>query len=167
MILRIIVPLTIANMLFFLSAQKKAVDQMYLSQNELESSMNISAIDDSIPETGSKDTALKEDYFSIGIVEEDPVFQGGGAENFIQYVQENLNYPEIAQECSIAGSVIVKFIVDKEGYVRNVEILRGVDPGLDDEAIRVVSSSPRWDPGMEKGNPVDVQVIIPVKFVIN
>jgi periplasmic protein TonB len=165
MLIRIILPLTIANVIFFLSAQKSATDQMYLSQNELETQVNILAVNDSLQDTSLNDTALMS--YPVGIVEEEPVFQGGGVENFIQYVQENLKYPDVAQECSIAGHVIVKFIVDKEGCVKNVEILRGVDPGLDKEAIRVVSSSPRWEPGMEKGNPVDVQVIIPVKFVLN
>ncbi len=166
MILRILIPLTIIYQVSFLLARQKAAN-LVMSQKEFERAMYLSDLNDSILKIDEKDTViLAEKNYLIEIVEEEPVFQGGGVENFMQYVQENIMYPETVTESSIDNRVIIQFIVDKEGSVKNVEILRGIHPAFDEEAVRVVISSPKWEPGMEKGNPVDVQVTIPVKFIL-
>jgi len=100
------------------------------------------------------------------IVEDMPSFQGGDINKFREYINKNLRYPEIAAENGIQGRVILSFVVEPAGNVSNVRILRGVDPALDREAIRVVESSPKWQPGMQRGKPVRVSFNIPIIFVL-
>ncbi|NHB67898.1 energy transducer TonB [Perlabentimonas gracilis] len=100
------------------------------------------------------------------IVEDMPSFQGGDINKFREYINRNLKYPEIAAENGIQGRVILSFVVEPAGNVSNVRILRGVDPALDREAIRVVESSPKWKPGMQRGKPVRVSFNIPIIFVL-
>jgi protein TonB len=98
------------------------------------------------------------------VVEEMPTFRGGDVNYFREWVQRNVNYPDIAVENGIQGKVFVSFVVDKEGNVSDVDILRGVDPSLDDEVIRVVHSSPTWLPGKQRDVPVNVKFSITVNF---
>lgn len=100
------------------------------------------------------------------IVEEMPSFQGKGQEGFREWIQQNLRYPEIAAENGISGRVFVRFVVEPDGSVSNVEVVRGVDPALDAEAVRVVSSSPKWEPGKQRGKPVRVAYTFPIVFVL-
>ncbi|HHJ11119.1 MAG TPA: energy transducer TonB [Bacteroidetes bacterium] len=100
------------------------------------------------------------------IVEEMPSFQGKGQEGFREWIQQNLRYPEIAAENGISGRVFVRFVVEPNGSVSNVEVVRGVDPALDAEAVRVVSSSPKWEPGKQRGKPVRVAYTFPIVFVL-
>ncbi len=100
------------------------------------------------------------------IVENMPSFQGGDINKFREYINQNLRYPEIAAENGIQGRVILSFVVEPNGSVSNVRILRGVDPALDKEAIRVVQSSPKWVPGSQRGKPVRVSFNIPIIFVL-
>ncbi|HDR89341.1 MAG TPA: energy transducer TonB [Bacteroidetes bacterium] len=100
------------------------------------------------------------------IVEDMPSFQGKGQEGFREWIQQNLRYPEIAAENGISGRVFVRFVVEPNGSVSNVEVVRGVDPALDAEAVRVVSSSPKWEPGKQRGKPVRVAYTFPIVFVL-
>ena len=84
----------------------------------------------------------------------------------IKYVSKNTKYPPIAKDAGIQGTVFVYFVVGKDGYVRDVKILREVNNKLDKEAKRVVESLPRFDPGQQRGKNVSVQYTIPVKFII-
>ncbi len=98
------------------------------------------------------------------IVENMPIFKGGGTENFRKYIDEKLNYPEEAVQKSIEGRVFVQFVVTARGEVTDVKVVRGVHPLLDAEAVRVISSSPRWTPGSCRGPGVDVAFTFPVNF---
>jgi len=100
------------------------------------------------------------------IVEDMPTFQGGDQNAFRTWIQQNLRYPEIAQENGISGKVYVQFAVNSKGEVVDVKVVRGVDPKLDKEAMRVVSSSPKWVPGKQRGKPVKVQFTFPIVFVL-
>lgn len=100
------------------------------------------------------------------IVEDMPSFKGGGLEGFRAWVMKNLEYPEIAAENGISGTVYVQFVVEPSGNVNKVTIMRGVDPALDKEAIRVVKTSPKWTPGKQRGEPVRVAFTFPIKFVL-
>jgi len=100
------------------------------------------------------------------IVEDMPTFQGGDQNAFRTWIQQNLRYPEIAQENGISGKVYVQFAVNSKGEVVDVKVVRGVDPALDKEAIRVVSSSPKWVPSKQRGKPVKVQFTFPIVFVL-
>ena len=78
---------------------------------------------------------------------------------------KNLKYPEIAVENGISGTVMIQFVVGFDGNVENVEVFRSVDPSLDQEAIRVISSSPRWKPGKQRGKRARVQFSLQLNFV--
>jgi protein TonB len=96
-------------------------------------------------------------------VEESPVFPGGEIA-LLKYIAENTKYPQEAAENNIQGKVIVKFAVSSDGSVKRIEILRGVHPTLDQEAMRVVSTLPLWKPGKQNGKPVSVWFMVPVSF---
>ena len=100
------------------------------------------------------------------IVEDMPSFQGKGQDGFREYIAKNLRYPEIAAENGISGRVFVRFVVEPNGSVSNVEVVRSVDPALDAEAVRVVESSPKWAPGKQRGKPVRVSFTFPINFVL-
>jgi periplasmic protein TonB len=98
------------------------------------------------------------------IVEEMPRFMGGDINKFRQWVMKRAIYPEEAIENNIKGTVIITFIVEKDGSVSNVNIVRKVHPLLDEEALRVISSSPRWSPGLQRGQAVRVRYSISLIF---
>jgi len=98
-------------------------------------------------------------------VKEMPSFPGGNAE-LMRYISEQIIYPEDALMNRIQGTVILRFVVNRTGDVINVELIRGIDPLLDNEAIRVVSGLPRWRPGKQEGVPVPVYFTMPVTFKI-
>ncbi len=97
------------------------------------------------------------------VVEQNPEFPGGIAE-LNKFLSENIRYPVIAQENGIQGRVIIRFVVSRTGDISNVEVLRGVDPSLDREAVRVVQSMPKWIPGRQRGRAVPVYFTLPVHF---
>lgn len=98
------------------------------------------------------------------VVEDMPTFQGGDVNKFRAWVQSNVTYPAVAVENSIEGKVFIMFVVEPDGSVSNAEIMRGVDPSLDSEAIRVVESSPLWSPGKQRGANVRVRFSITVNY---
>ncbi len=102
------------------------------------------------------------DFFII--VEDMPDFQGGGQEAFRRWIMSNLKYPQIAAENGIQGTVLIRFIVNTDGSVSDVTVFRGIDRSLDNEALRVISSSPRWTPGRQRGEAVRVAFHFPVRF---
>lgn len=97
-------------------------------------------------------------------VEEKPLFNGGDANEFSKWVNSNLNYPSIAQANGVEGRVTLQFTVNPDGSVSNVKVLRGVDSSLDNEAVRVVSMSPKWTPGRQRDRAVKVTYTFPVIF---
>jgi protein TonB len=100
------------------------------------------------------------------IVEVMPSFKGGGIEKFREWVNKRTNYPQEAIDAKIKGTVFVTFIVEKDGSVSNVTILKGVHPLLDNEAIKAISESPKWSPGLQRGQPVRVRYQIPLSFIL-
>jgi len=100
------------------------------------------------------------------VVEEMPSFGTGDANGFRGYVSANMKYPEVAAENGIQGRVYVQFVVEADGRLTNVKVIRGVDPALDREAVRVVEGSPRWNPGKQRGKSVRVSFTFPITFVL-
>ena len=98
------------------------------------------------------------------VVEEEASFMGGDANDFSKWVNKRLVYPEIAKENGVQGRVTLQFTVEKDGTVTKVKVLRGVDPSLDKEAVRVVSMSPKWSPGKQRDRAVPVTYTFPVFF---
>lgn len=99
------------------------------------------------------------------IVEEMPEFPGGELA-LRKYIANAVDYPEVAQENGIQGKVYVTFVVSKDGYVADAKIARGVNPSLDAEALRVVNSLPKWIPGKQRGEYVNVSYTVPINFVL-
>ena len=98
------------------------------------------------------------------VVEIMPEFPDGGMSGLMQFLSKNIQYPINAQKNHTQGRVTVQFVVNKDGSISEPKIIRGVDPDLDDEAIRVISLMPKWKPGMQKGQPVRVKYTVPVMF---
>jgi len=100
------------------------------------------------------------------IVEDMPKFQGGDIDSFRNYIQATVKYPALAMENQISGTVYVSFVVNRRGEITGINILRGVDPILDDEVVKALKSAPTWEPGKQRGKPVNVSFSIPVKFIL-
>ena len=101
------------------------------------------------------------------LIDKKPTFNGGDANSFALWVNDNLVYPEEAKICGVQGRVTVQFTIQKDGSVANVNVLRGADPLLDQEAVRVISSSPKWTPAEMDGKTVSVTYTFPVIFQLN
>jgi protein TonB len=88
----------------------------------------------------------------------------GGEKAMMDFVAENVQYPDEAKEKEISGRVLVSFVVEKDGSIGDVKVVRGIGGGCDEEAIRVVKAMPKWKPGMEKGKTVRVSYMMPFTF---
>ena len=111
-----------------------------------------------------EEETVEEEAIPFALVEEKPTFMGGDANNFSKWVNSKLVYPEAAKENGVQGRVTLQFTVNTDGSVTNVQVLRGVDSSLDKEAVRVVSSSPKWKPGKQRDRAVKVSYTFPVIF---
>ncbi len=120
------------------------------------------------PDTLRMDTIEKvaEDVEIFGMVEEMPSFPGGEVK-LVEYIAKNLNYPQEAIEKGIEGRVFVGFIIDVDGSVTDVKLLRGIGGGCDEEAIRVIKSLPKWRPAKQNGVFSRVSYQIPVNFKLD
>ena len=104
-----------------------------------------------------------DEHVVFQIVEKMPSFPGG--ENALnQYLSKNIKYPPIALENGVSGRVICQFVVNRDGSIVDVEVVRSVDKSLDNEAVRVIKSMPKWSPGEQRGKPVRVKYTLPVNF---
>lgn len=115
-------------------------------------------------ESAPEEETVEEEAIPFQLVEEKPSFNGGDANEFSKWVNSRLVYPEIAKENGVQGRVTLQFTVNADGTVSNVKVLRGVDSSLDKEAVRVVSSSPKWKPGKQRDRAVKVTYTFPVIF---
>jgi periplasmic protein TonB len=112
------------------------------------------------------DKNIKQDS-SEASIEISAKFMGGGVELFREWVQKNLVYSPIAVEKGIYGKIMVKFSIDETGKLYHAEIYKGVDPLLDNEALRVIQSSPLWEPAKLNEKNVEQSIVMPVVFVLN
>jgi protein TonB len=110
---------------------------------------------------GQDGTETDEPFFQVEIM---PSFKGGGLDKFRDWIQKRANYPQEAYKKKITGKVLLTFIVEKDGSVSNVTVVKGVNPLLDDEAVKAISESPKWTPGLQRGEPVRVRYSIPLNF---
>lgn len=109
---------------------------------------------------------VKEEEVPVEIfvaVEEMPVYPGGESE-MMKFIYAHIAYPEVARENNVQGTVTLRFVVNYKGMVDQVSLIKGVDPSLNNEAIRVVKMLPQWKPGKQGGKPVNVSFSVPVKF---
>ena len=108
-----------------------------------------------------EEEVVEQEIFQI--VEEMPAYPGGD-QKMMEYIAKNIKYPQIARESGIQGRVFVGFVVEPDGSVSNVKLLRGIGGGCDEEAMRVIKSMPKWKPGKQRGKAVRVSYQIPVMF---
>ena len=119
---------------------------------------------ESVPQDTVKADGLQGKNSTVyDMVEQAPAFPGG-PQAMMQFIKDNLQYPQIAKENGIQGRVILQFVVDETGKVTDPKVIRSIDPSLDTEAIRLVLSMPRWIPGMQDGKAVAVKYTFPVMF---
>lgn len=117
-------------------------------------------IEDAIFEEPAEEE-IADEVFTI--VENQPV-PSGGINGFNRFVQQNLKYPKQAHRMGIEGKVFVQFIVQKDGSISDVKVIRGIGAGCDEEAIRVIQKSPKWTPGKQRGRAVRVRMVLPITF---
>ncbi len=111
------------------------------------------------------DEEILEEAPIFTVVESMPEFPNGMKEMYI-YLGNNIKYPVMAKESGIQGKVYVTFVVETNGSITDVKVLRGIGGGCDEEAIRVVAAMPKWKPGKQRGKPVRVQYNLPVRFTL-
>jgi protein TonB len=90
----------------------------------------------------------------------------GGMEAFYSFIGENIDYPAMARRLNVSGIVFVQFVVEKNGEITDVKVIRGIGAGCDEEAVRVLRSAPAWNPGKQRGQPVRVLMTVPIRFVL-
>jgi protein TonB len=134
-------------------------DELIVEDAESDQQMEIDIV-----EFSEGEEVLDEEIFFV--VEDMPSFLGKGQEGFREWIARNLKYPETAAKKRIGGRVYVQFAVNSKGEVVDAVVIKGVDPALDQEALRVIMSSPKWEPGRQRGKPVKVQFTFPINFVL-
>ncbi|MEI7896377.1 MAG: M56 family metallopeptidase [bacterium] len=107
---------------------------------------------------------VRKEVFTV--VEEQPTYTGG-QDGYVKFLVENIKYPEDAKKKGVTGTVDVSFIIEKDGSVSDVKVLRGIGSGCDQEALRVVKMMPKWNPGKQRGEAVAVQYNLPIKFALD
>lgn len=117
-----------------------------------------------LPE-GTEEAEQEEDKI-FTVVENSPTFPGGEGK-MMRYISNNIQYPQMEKENGIEGQVVVNFVVNEDGSITDIKILKGETKGLNEEAKRVVRSMPKWEPGKQRGKPVRVRVNLPIRFTLN
>jgi len=120
-------------------------------------------VEEYIPPSDDDEEVVEAEIFTV--VESMPSFPGGMGE-LMKFLGQNINYPTLAKESGIQGRVFINFVVEPNGSISNVKVLRGIGGGCDEEAVRVVKSMPKWSPGKQRGKPVRVSYNLPVKFTL-
>ena len=150
--------------------ENKIVEILEIVKNDIEVADNVSTVSEDMNTTHQiiwippvVETEVVDEDIIVDVAEIMPEFPGGMAA-LMKYLGTNIKYPTISQEMGSAGRVIVQFVVDKDGTITNPTVARGVDAYLDKEAIRVVSSMPKWKPGVQNGKKVRVKYTVPVVF---
>ena len=150
--------------------ENKIVEILEIVKNDIDVADNVSTVGEVMDATHKivwippvVETEVVDEDVIVDVAEIMPEFPGGTAA-LMKYLGTNIKYPTISQEMGSAGRVIVQFVVDKDGSISNPEVVRGVDAYLDKEAIRVISSMPKWRPGVQNGKKVRVKYTVPVVF---
>ena len=150
--------------------ENKIVEILEIVKNDIEVADNVSTVGEDMDATHKivwippvVETEVVDEDVIVDVAEIMPEFPGGTAA-LMKYLGTNIKYPTISQEMGSEGRVIVQFVVDKDGSISNPEVVRGVDAYLDKEAIRVISSMPKWRPGVQNGKKVRVKYTVPVVF---
>jgi len=143
---------------FFKRSKKIGSDTMVFLEND-------SAINSFLFYSSEFEIEKYLDKTTPGIVPEVPEFPGGES-GLMDFLRDNIKYPAYAREKNIQGTVFVRFVIQKDGKVSLVRVLKGAGGGLDEEAIRVIKAMPNWKPGIKDGKPVNIIYNIPIRFIL-
>lgn len=124
----------------------------------------VDIIEDIIPDLGKPEDEIVDVVHDI--VQTMPSFEGGISE-FYKFVSKNLKYPAQARRMGIEGKVFVYFVVDKDGSLSDIKVVKGIGAGCDEEVLRITNLSPKWNPGKQRGVPVRVRMMMPITFRLN
>ena len=158
------VPLLAAALCFCTSKSNSLMDA---ADNAYEATLSYDKVESDSPLEGSTMThEINQEAIPFNLVEVKPTFNVGDANAFAKWVNSNLVYPESAKKAHIQGRVMCQFSIDEEGNLVDAKILRGVDEALDNEALRVIKMSPKWEPGFMDGKPVKVTFTFPIIYTL-
>ncbi|HNW50870.1 MAG TPA: energy transducer TonB [Prolixibacteraceae bacterium] len=143
-----------------LNEDKKLISVADVEGNDEENGVDIATIDENRAITQEESDEV------FGIVEQMPEFPGGEIALY-EWISNNIRYPKDAVDRGIKGKVYVNFVVDRNGNISNVHVVKSIHPSLDKEAIRVITSLPKWNPGLQGGKPVKVSYTLPINFTFN
>jgi protein TonB len=134
-------------------------------EEEIEVDLDVEITEETVVEDIVFEAPVEEEVADeiFTIVEDQPSPKGGMAA-FYEYVGKKLKYPAQARRMGIEGKVFVEFVVDKDGSITDVKAIKGIGAGCDEEAIRVIQTAPKWNPGKQRGRPVKVRMILPITF---
>jgi len=147
----------LTTILLFLFISNLAFAQEIEVDPELEQAPSLITKNDTLQITDSGEVFV--------FVEDGPEFPGG-EDARIKYLQENIHYPKEAIEAGVQGTVYITFVVEKDGRITNVKVLRGLGGGLDEESVRVIKNMPIWEPGRQRGKAIRVQYNMPIRFML-
>ncbi len=137
-------------------------------EEEIELDLDVEITEDTeIEEVIFEEPEEEEDVEQIFEIVESPATFPGGVQAFYQYVQKNMKYPAQARRMGVEGRVFVRFVVGKDGSITDVEVMRGIGAGCDEEAVRVLKNSPKWNPPKQRGRPVKQRMVLPITFKLN
>lgn len=147
---------------------KEVEDEVLIEDMEIDLDMEMTenlTVEDVVYEDLIMDVEEEEVEEIFQVVETWPEPEGGMA-SFYQYVAENMNYPDAARRLNISGIVFIQFVVEKDGSITDVKVVKGIGAGCDEEAARVVSEAPDWNPGKQRGMAVRVYRTVPIRFIL-
>ena len=156
---------TISTQMIIVSNETEVKDSFTINA-EARQETEVKPVDTQFIPTARKEEPEIVDEEIFVVVEQMPQYPGG-EEARLSYLRKNLHYPSLASEARIQGTVFVSFVIEKNGAVTNIKIIRGIGGGCDEEAIKVVEGMPNWIPGKQRGNPVRVAFNMPIRFVLN
>ena len=134
-------------------------------EEEIEIDLDVEMTEETvIEEVVFEEAPEEEEVEEIFTIVEDQPAPNGGMAAFYQFVQKNLKYPAQARRMGIEGKVFVQFVVDKDGSLTEVQAVKGIGAGCDEEAVRVIQGAPKWKPGKQRGRSVKVRMILPITF---
>ncbi|MFT6815543.1 MAG: protein TonB [Sphingobacteriales bacterium] len=136
------------------------IEEVEIKSTEVDEDTRVEIIEAPAPEENTNE----QEVFTI--VENMPEFPGGEAA-MRKYIGKNIKYPNLARENKVEGTVYIQFVINQNGEISDVKILRGIGAGCDEEALRVIKKMPAWAPGKQRGKPVRVQFTLPVKFKLS
>ncbi len=139
------------------------VEEDILEEINWENELDESVKDDKVF-PGQMEEPEEEKIETEFLIVEDPPTPKGGMKAFNKFLSKHIKYPDQARRMGIEGKVFVEFVVDKDGSLTNIHVVKGIGAGCDEEAIRVLKSAPKWEPGKQRGRPVKVRLTVPISF---